>query len=446
MKKDLFLKTIFFSLGILIFSCSNGFTDKKFADKKTTSAANNGKAYIVISDKTTVARMAQQTVSPQGGLSSLTDITLTGKLGSNAEETLATAGKYDDFPKGPIALDPALDPENWTFTLTAKLDGITFSGSLTEEISAGTTTPLVFTLEAAVSNGGLDIKMRFPDEATQVNLVINKLPSGTEIFNFVYSGDTEYPIQTDEYNKKYIEYQNLLDPDDPSLGLEPGTYSLTYSFHSENVTEALNTVTLYAQVSKGFTTSDTITIDDLNEIYSINYKAYKDGETAPAGISSQTGNLPLASGTVVYAFYTRKTEVTLPALSLIGYVFDGWYNEADDSKVENWSVNEKTGDLTLYAKWTVETQDTGINVSFGVDTSTISVSVSGAVFTAATGYSSYSWTLDGAAAPSGYVTSNNVLNLSSITVPGVYDITLTATKTVNGNTVTHTWTGQYQKS
>ena len=85
---------------------------------------------------------------------------------------------------------------------------------------------------------------------------------------------------------------------------------------------------------------------------------------------------------------------------------------------------------------------------FGVDTTTISVTESSGVFTATTGYTSYAWTVDGDPAASAYLNSTYPykLNLSSITVPGVYDITLTATKTVDGNTVTRTWTGQYIKN
>jgi hypothetical protein len=107
--------------------------------------------------------------------------------------------------------------------------------------------------------------------------------------------------------------------------------------------------------------------------------------------------------------------------------------------------------INLYAVWEVETQNTGINVGFGVNTSTISVSnMSTGVYTATAGYDSYTWTLDGeeVTSTSAYLDASNpnILTLTSITVPGVYDITLTATKALSGTTVTHTWTGQYFKS
>ena len=59
----------------------------------------------------------------------------------------------------------------------------------------------------------------------------------------------------------------------------------------------------------------------------------------------------------------RKTEgATLTDLiPPIGYIFEGWYDSADSNgngsgnKVESWGVNQKTGDLTLYAKWSPKT-------------------------------------------------------------------------------------------
>ena len=59
----------------------------------------------------------------------------------------------------------------------------------------------------------------------------------------------------------------------------------------------------------------------------------------------------------------RKTEgVILTDLTPpIGYIFDGWYDSEDSNgngsgnKVESWGVNQKTGDLTLYAKWSPRT-------------------------------------------------------------------------------------------
>ena len=60
--------------------------------------------------------------------------------------------------------------------------------------------------------------------------------------------------------------------------------------------------------------------------------------------------------------YSKTEGVTLTDLiPPIGYIFDGWYDSEDSNgngsgnKVESWGVNQKTGDLTLYAKWSPRT-------------------------------------------------------------------------------------------
>ena len=53
MKKELFLKAIIFSFLVLLVSCSDMFTNKKSFETQ-----NDEKAYVIVSDKSTVARMA----------------------------------------------------------------------------------------------------------------------------------------------------------------------------------------------------------------------------------------------------------------------------------------------------------------------------------------------------------------------------------------------------
>ncbi len=153
--------------------------------------------------------------------------------------------------------------------------------------------------------------------------------------------------------------------------------------------------------------------------------------------------------------YSYEEKITIPSVTptRIGYTFKGW-------STENPAISTTTlyhaGDegpamsdsgLTLYAQWEDETQETNIEAQIIIDTTTITVTESAGIFTATTGYSSYSWNVDGEEAATAYLdpSNPNKLDLSSITVSGVYDITLTATKTVSGSTVTHTWTGQFIK-
>lgn len=54
-------------------------------------------------------------------------------------------------------------------------------------------------------------------------------------------------------------------------------------------------------------------------------------------------------------------------MTLTGYIFDGWYSAQDASgngtgtKITSWGANEKSGDITLYAKWSPRT-DTAYTV------------------------------------------------------------------------------------
>ena len=65
--------------------------------------------------------------------------------------------------------------------------------------------------------------------------------------------------------------------------------------------------------------------------------------------------------------YRGIEGATLSDLSLTGYIFEGWYSESDTdgngtgTKITGWGANEKTGDVTLWAKWTPRT-DTAYKV------------------------------------------------------------------------------------
>lgn len=65
--------------------------------------------------------------------------------------------------------------------------------------------------------------------------------------------------------------------------------------------------------------------------------------------------------------YRASEGATLSDLSLNGYIFDGWYNSKDTNgngsgeKFTGWAADTKTGDITLYAKWSPRT-DTAYKV------------------------------------------------------------------------------------
>ena len=64
------------------------------------------------------------------------------------------------------------------------------------------------------------------------------------------------------------------------------------------------------------------------------------------------------------ANYTIETEkVTLASPTRQYYAFCGWYTDSaftDSSKITDWSVGEKTGDIMLYAKWEMTLESLGL--------------------------------------------------------------------------------------
>ena len=360
MKKDIFLKTIIFSLGILIFSCSNGFTDKK----TVASVPNNGKAYIVISDKTSVVR-AQHTITPSAQPEDLTGFVLKGKrtelpdgtaVSNPAEQQLASEDTFEALQKKTIALDPG----KWTFTLTAKLNGVDFTATLEDQIiSAGITTPLAFELKTTVTNGGLDIKIVFPKEAATVHVDFIKKDENVKIIDTNYNADLEDKIFTDANNPdmRYIEISRGIS----TAALDPGAYDLTVSFYADNLEDCLNQADIEVIIAAGFTTSRVFEVLALNEAYSITYNENK----------PETNSGIVTDGSYILNYSRKTPEVTLPVLTLTGYVFGGWYDNPsfEGSPITGWTANERTGDLTLYARFidTIYVTDGGVAYADGVD-------------------------------------------------------------------------------
>ena len=130
-----------------------------------------------------------------------------------------------------------------------------------------------------------------------------------------------------------------------------------------------------------------------------------------------------------------------------GYTFGGWYSEQDSTtyngkgeEVTGWNELTKTADVTVYAKWTIQNTDVGVDISFGVATGDIEVTPSesgnSVIFTApSTGYTNFVWTFDGTV----QTETSNVFTIEdkSTLVKGVYDILLSAENTEDHKT--YTW-------
>ena len=66
-------------------------------------------------------------------------------------------------------------------------------------------------------------------------------------------------------------------------------------------------------------------------------------------------------GTIESITKTENEEFELPAntFTKTGFIFAGWYFTQDFSgeAITGWNIGEKTGDITLYAKWTVKSEN-----------------------------------------------------------------------------------------
>ena len=423
MKKNIFLQTLIFSLIIFLTSCSHGLTDKKSKNE------GDKKAYINIQLQTDMSRNAQQTLFPQSNINNLTDIVLTGKLGdTGTEQTLLEATDIAQLTGTPIALYAG----SWNFTLSATLNGISFSATKEKvEVLAGTNSTVTFALEpdSSVTKGGLNIKLKFPTDITKVHLTFTDLAAGAGGTGSDYTkANGRIKEETDEnsntYNTLTVDEKLQVNPDNSITGLESGMYGLEFLFFADDLTDAINDITVYAKVSRALTTASTIDIPDFDDIYNINYKAYKTYEDQPVGLTSQAIDDLVVGGTTYTNKFTRKsTTVTFPTLTLPGYNFEGWYDKYDN-KIENWT--QRFDDLTLYAKWSSGTVNVDVTNPSEKVTLTVSTPDSNGIVTLTAANTidalTYTWYIDGVEKTG--VTGNTLQFDTTGKADGVYPITV----------------------
>lgn len=102
--------------------------------------------------------------------------------------------------------------------------------------------------------------------------------------------------------------------------------------------------------------------------------------------------------------YTIEDNVTLPAITRTGWIFNGWFAASDFSgtQVSSWNSGDRNENITFYAKWTEKTsQISGITITYPVEndaTLTLNVGYSKETdiwtYSVASGYTSYQWFYD----------------------------------------------------
>ena len=360
--KQLLIQTSVLGAIFALTSCSN------ILDAIKTNESADGKTYIQVKAKTSIER----TIFPRASASDLTDLTLTGYIGSDTsnQKTFATAANYSAL----VAQKIQIEPGTWNFTLSAKLDGVDFSGTQRSvTISAGTINKLSFTLTSS-TNGGMSITVVFSGEADSVTATLTS-PTNTEFkISQTYTSENfgTYTEKSSQTSTLVIE-----EPDDSSANgtssttdtsyksvtflqtsgqkssLTSGTYYLSFTFYKDGDTTALNTVSSYVCVKNGITTTATLPKITLNDIYTIDY-AYALNGTVQKDSENESQNASvtefLNSSATLPTNFSRKSDFTLPNLSNEDYIFAGWYESQDFDGDPITEISPgTTGNKTLYA-------------------------------------------------------------------------------------------------
>lgn len=342
------------SIAMLFFSCSNISHDDGSGDRDSA----DGATYLVIRS-TSVNR----TVVPSeedAGLGALSNLVLKGTRIADSEsvsteetvQTLATAENYEKLTEKKIEIQTGY----WSFTLSADLNGIPFSDTVTKLIEAGKENEISFNLSVEEGfGGGLAITLNFTDASanvTSAKATLTAMDEGSSFEGDIKSytrvkGDFEFKEDENGEMSASIRFVHAITDD--SSRIPDGTYKLVFDFyvdgHDENDTIKLEPIPYIVRIADGITTTYTDKIK-LNETYTITYKL-ADDDDSPA---------TLADGEVQVTKYSHKSgEIKLPKMKRAGYVFGGWYVKygvgGDFKRFIETIPTDSSNGVTVYAQW-----------------------------------------------------------------------------------------------
>lgn len=261
----------------------------------------------------------------------LSGFVLKGAFESEASTTLAEAANTTEL----FAKTLNLRTGNWSFTLTANLDGQPFTSTITKSITGGITNTLSFNMKSTNTKGGFEIQFEFEGESDSVDITLK-------------NANQTQAIATETRALTTSTFSYAKDITNSAEALEEGTYFIRFEFYKTNGTdvatgatangrELKNTFDTYVRVTGGITTKASLSLS-LNDTYTITYND-NEGE--------------LAAGQVKYLSYSRRSNYTLPAMQKTGKVFLGWYENEDFSGNRITEISTgTTGNKTYYACYT----------------------------------------------------------------------------------------------
>ncbi|MBQ7159809.1 MAG: InlB B-repeat-containing protein [Treponema sp.] len=318
---------------ISFFSCSDNLDEQNFG----APLSHDGNTYLVVSAET-----ASRAINPTAvEAKDLTALVLKGTLGSSTEETLLSAENISKMAGNPVSIKPGA----WSFSLTAQLNGVAYSGTTSAQIESGKVNPISFVLSPTTEYGGMKIIVSFTGEADKVVATLkNSLDAASAIVTKEYT-PADYSVG--ENGVRSILFNRSMEE---SERLSAGVYYLVFDFYADGVKNALNSCENFVRVAKGQVTSAKINWA-LNEVYTINYEYYIDSAKMS---DAEAANVKVTDGTALAKKYSRRSDaISLPDMTLEGVKFAGWYTSTsfgESDKVTS-IPNGSIGNKTLYAQF-----------------------------------------------------------------------------------------------
>ena len=337
----------------LLTSCNNIVDNTNSAQNHTLTNSNanvsNGEiAYINLGNVSLSNHSAARDIFPcEDDLdkSNLQNISLTGVWGSTPKTLIAEKDEWSVFSNFIYPDGLAIQTGSWTFTISAEMNGIEFTGIIDENkdgvndtitITKGTMETLNFVLKPTSETcGGLNITVNITNAAN--NYADKALVTLTDLSGAVVGDEEELTVSGGSVSfVKNLSYE--------SQKIQAGEYYINFSFKNSNTSlPVLNVLKEKVIIVAGITTTATKSIK-IDNVYNLTY------ETNDPAIDIDDYD-PVK-------VYTRKSStITLPVLSRTGYSFGGWYANDTLSGSQITSLPSPLVSDELYAKW-VPNEDT----------------------------------------------------------------------------------------
>lgn len=329
-----FLLGVPLMLSLLVTSCNNFGEESGNEEKNTVSVPT-----IVVS----VVDEKARTAFPEMETSKITEYHLTGTTSTSGavinsiDKTWSkdeTNSAYSKMTTDPLAISAG----EWNFTLTGKVkegevELASYEGTLTKTIGSGENS-LQFKLllqevnvRTDAGTGTLEIAIELKDTAsTQVKAITGTL---------LKSDRTEERATSDVTANKYT-----------AANVPAGVYIAQIDFYGDTSKEALLGTWLEAVNINSLGAKASISISDVDSIYSITYKVGVLGESSILEGSSLTSNTNPTQ-------FTRRNEVTLTAPTMTGYKFIKWVDISSNSTSVTGDAFINTSAITEIPKKTV---------------------------------------------------------------------------------------------